>query len=231
MARTSVRLSIHNKSYELQELIKYRPEELSALKDAAVREHFETEMLPMILRQKKRPAKLRTPEERLRRIRTAKKRHEMATRSYIPKPGAIERDFSTRSNVRQAENLKLLTPLQALFSLDPAPPTRTCLDEIFRGGRYPMCGADSLQWLFGLTRKKLYMAKPEIPEGRRCFYDYRGVLACMAALLKGTGSHADWLPDPGRRRIVLTGVLFRARQEASATIARAFERTLGPHLT
>src|SRR5215475_11477496 len=124
MARTSVRLSIHNKSYELQELIKYRPEELSALKDAAVREHFETEMLPMILRQKKRPAKLRTPEERLRRIRTAKKRHEMATRSYIPKPGAIERDFSTRSNVRQAENLKLLTPLQALFSLDPAPPTR-----------------------------------------------------------------------------------------------------------
>ncbi len=123
-------------------------------------------------------------------------------------------------------------PLQRLMlSLDPAPPTGPCLDEIFRGGRYKMSGAvDSLQWLFGLRRKRLSMARPALRRARKIFYDYRGVLACMDALLKNTGPNAFWLPDPDRRQTVLTGVLFRARQEAKPTIRRRFEKTLLPHL-
>ena len=42
----------------------------------------------------------------------------------------------------------------------------------------------------------------------------------MEALLKQTGPNAYWLPDPARRQIILTGVVFRARQEAKPKIRK-----------
>jgi len=205
-----------HKSAPLQRLIKYRPKELATLADLAAWDEVKTEALPIIEAKPKIRSKIKSAEERLRRNKRAKNRYEHVERNYVTKIGAIERDFSTKS---------------ALLSLDPAPPTGPCLDEIFRGGRYKMSGAvDSLQWLFGLRRKRLSMARPALRRARKIFYDYRGVLACMDALLKNTGPNAFWLPDPDRRQTVLTGVLFRARQEAKPTIRRRFEKTLLPHL-
>jgi hypothetical protein len=127
-----------HKSNQLQELIKYRPEELSVLKDAAVWDQIRTEVLPMIQQQKKRPAKLQTEEERRRRIKRAKNSYERFERSRIITPGYIEYEFA-----------------------DSGPRTGPCLDKIFHGGQAQMCGqGDSLQNLFGLSRKKLSMAAP-----------------------------------------------------------------------
>ena len=171
----------------------------------------------MIAAQKKVRRKTNTQKERVLRSKQAKNRYEHLERSYIRKPGAIEREFSAPSG---------------LGSLYPLLVTGLCLDKIFHGGRYKMSGAvDSLQWLFGLSRKKLSMARPPITKGREISYDYRAVLACMEALLKQAGPNAYWLPDPARRQIVLTGIVFRARQEAKPRIRKAFERKLVPYLT
>jgi hypothetical protein len=212
------------KSEALEKSIKYRPKELANLVNQAANlahqaawDDIKTKVLPMIAAQKKVRRKVKTQEERARRSKHAKNRYEHVERSYISKPGAIEREFSARS---------------ALLSLYPLPVTGPCLDKIFHGGRYKMSGAvDSLQWLFGLSRKKLSMARPAIKKGRENFYGYRAVLACMEALLKQAGPNAYWLPDPARRQTVLTGVVFRARREAKPRIRKAFERKLLLYLT
>lgn len=194
-----------HKREALQNVIKDHWKELGGWVFPAVWEEIKAKALPFIEAQKKIRPKIKTENERLRRNKRAKNRYERRERSYIRKPGAIEREFSTQSG--------------------------PCLDEIFRGGRYRMSGpVDSLEWLFGLSRKRLSMAWPRILEGRKIFYDYRGVLACMDALLQQTGPNAYWLPDRARREIVLNGVLFRARQEAKPRIRKEFERTLLPHL-
>jgi len=215
-----------HKSEALQRLIQYRPKELANLTHQAANlahqaawEDIKRIVLPMIAAQKNVRRKIDTQEERARRSKQAKNRYEHLQRSYISKLGAIEREFSAPSGVGS------LYPL-------PLPFTGPCLDEIFRGGGYKMSGTvDSLQWLFGLSRKKLSMARPPIKGGREIFYDYRGILACMDALLKQTGPNADWLSDPSRRETVLTGVIFRARREAKRRIRRAFEKKLLPYFT
>jgi hypothetical protein len=212
------------KSQALQTLIKYRPRELANLANEAANlaqraawEDVKEKVLPLIAAQKKLRRKFNTREERVRRTKETKNRYERYERNYVRRPGAIEREFSARS---------------ALLWSYPLPITGSCLDEIFHGGKYKMSGTvDSLQWLFGLSRKKLSMARPAIEHGRGIFYDYRGVLACMDALLKQTGPSARWLPDPARREEVLTGVLFRARQEAKPRMLKRFEKTLLPHLS
>lgn len=108
-----------HKSEELQTLIKDRWKELSNWIDRAAWEDVKAKVLPIIEAQKAVRPKVKTQKERLRRNKRAKNRYEQFERNYITKIGAIERDFSTKS---------------ALFSLDPAPPTGPCLDEIFHGG-------------------------------------------------------------------------------------------------
>jgi hypothetical protein len=148
-----------HKSEALQTLIKSRWKELADWVDLAEWDAVKAKALPIIEAQKKVRPEIKTQRERLRRNKRAKNRYEHLERNYVTKIGAIERDFSTKS---------------ALLSLDPAPPTGLCLDEIFHAGRYKMSGAvDSLQWLFGLRRKSLSMAGPAIGEGRETFYDYR----------------------------------------------------------
>jgi hypothetical protein len=198
-----------HKSNKLQTIIKYRPEELSALARAATWDQIETEVLPMIERQKKSRAKIKTEEERRRRLKAAKNRYEHYGRNSFITPGHIEHEF--------ADSPWLGGP---------------CLDKIFHGGGTQMCGpGDSLQNLFGLSRKRLSMAKPPIRRRRETFYDYQGVLACMDALLKQSPQNAYWLPDAARRRTVIIGILVRARQEATPMIFEAFEGTLLPYLT
>jgi hypothetical protein len=207
------------KSNELQRLIKYRPKQLSALADSALWDELQREVIPVVMAQKKSRVKITTEEERIRRTKIAKNRYEHIRRSRVTTPGWIERNFAEQSGS---------------FLLDPyhrLPPTGPCLDEIFHGGTVKMYDdIYSLQSLFGLGRKKLSAAGSGIPRGRETFYGYCAVLACMDALLKQTGSGAHWLPAPARRRTVLTGILFRARQEATPKIREAFERTLVPHL-
>src|SRR5262249_4623832 len=130
-----------HRSQLLEQLIKYRPMELASLAESVPWEAIKAEVLPIIERQSKGHHNAKTTEEQLRRKKRAKTFYERLERNYVPKVGAIERDFSTFS---------------PLLWLDRAPPTGPCLDEIFHGGRYKMSGAvDSLQWLFGLPRKKL----------------------------------------------------------------------------
>lgn len=211
------------KSEALQKLIKYRPKQLASLANQAANlasdaawEEVKAKVLPIIGTQKKGRRKIKTQQERLRRKKHSKNRYESFERNYVSKPGAIEREFSSRP---------------VLLSLEATPPTGPCLDNIFHGGRYKMSGrTDSLQWLFGLRRNRLSIASPRIQQGREIFYDYRGVLACMDALLKQAGPAAPWLPDPIKRQTVLAGIVFRVRKEAKPRIRKRFEKILLSHL-
>jgi len=140
----------------------------------------------------------------LRRVKQAKNQYEYFERSHFITPGHIEYEFA-----------------------DSRARAGPCLDKIFHRSETQMCGpGDSLQNLFGLSRKRLSMADPAIRHGRETFYDYRGVLACMDALLKQSPENSYWLPDATRRRLVITGILLRARQEATPKIRKAFEGML-----
>ena len=206
-------------SNALQASIKYRPKQLETLLSEATWEEIRTEVLPIIKAQKKLRATPKTEAERARGIRIAKNRYERNRRSPFGTPGWIERHFADQSYSFWLNPLK------------PQQPSGPCLDKIFQGGSVKMCDdMYSLQSLFGLSRKKLSAAGSGVRRGREFFYDYRAVLRCMEALLKQTGKNADWLPDLSRRRTVLTGVLFRAKQEAKLEIAAEFEQTLVPHL-
>lgn len=208
------------RSNAIQASIKYRPKQLASLLSEATWDEIRTEVLPIIAAQKKVRATPKTEEERVRGIKIAKNRYERNRRRPADKPGWIERHFAD-----QSYSLSLLNPLR------PPSPSGPCLDEIFQGGVVKMCNdMYSLQSLFGLSRKKLSAAGLGTRRGRSFFYDYRAVLRCMEELLKQTGEDADWLPEPSRRRTVLTGILFRAKQEAKREIAAEFEQTLIPHL-
>ena len=200
---------------ELERLIENRPEQLRDLLSASVWDecqHF-FKANPGLLRRTRR--KVTNEDERIRRTKLAKNRYERRHRSHIGH-GWIKRQFS----------VALLAAVNAPVSSAP------CLDEIFHGGAVKMCDETySLQSLFGLSRKKLSAAGSGIRRGRETFHDYRDVLACMDALLKQRGRGAQWLPDTEQRRTVLTGILFRAEQEATPEISEAFRRTLLPHLS
>ena len=207
------------KSKRLQRLIKYRPEQLLDLVDLALLDEVLREVIPALKTQKKSRAKIDTEEERTRRTKISKNRYEHNRRARATTPGFIEEDFADRSG------LFLLTPHHSQV------PTGPCLDKIFQGGTIKMCGGlYSLQSLFGLRRKRLSAAGSAIRRGRETRYNYRAVLRCMVALLKQTGPTARWLPDATRRRTVLTGVLFRAREKAKPEICEAFAKALLPYL-
>ena len=209
-----------HKSDELRRLIKYRPEQLAAVAHAALMDEVERELMPAIMKRKKSRRKITTADERIRRMKAAKNRHERLRRNYIIRPGWIEREFAERSGY------SLLNPDNDL------PLTGPCLDEVFHGGFVKMCYKTySLQSLFGLRRKKLCAAGRPIRRGRETLYGYAAILRCMVTLLRQSGPAAPWLPDPARRQTVLSGVLFRARQEGTPEIRDAFTKALAPFLS
>jgi hypothetical protein len=206
---------------ELEQLIENRPEQLRDLLGASVLDECQRFIKgnPGVLRLRQSRPKVTTNAERIRRTKASKNRYERRRRRHIGR-GLIKREFGEPSGF----------PL--LATPDPPAPSGPCLDEIFHGGTIKMCDRTySLQSLFGLSRKKLSAAGSGIRRGRETFYDYSAVLACMDALLKQRGPGTHWLPDTERRRTVLIGILFRARQKAAPEISEAFERTLLPHLS
>jgi hypothetical protein len=205
----------------VEQLIENRPRQLHALMYEIVSEECQRfiKANAEILRARKTRAKAATKEERLHRIKASKNRYERRRSRYLGY-GLIEREFSGDWS------------FPTLGILDPPAPSGPCLDEIFYGGKVKMCGGmNSLQSLFGLSRKKLSAAGSGIRVGRERFYNYRAVLSCMNALLKEKGRNACWLLDTDRRRTVLTGILSRARQKATDEIYHAFEVTLRPYLS
>jgi hypothetical protein len=205
---------------QLERLIANRPTELGALLESSRWDDYQRATEWILKEPKaKRRARITSEKERIRRTKAAKNWHEHLRRSYVTTPGWIERDFAERPHS------VLLGPYDSL------PPTGPCLDDVFHGGAIQMCnGIYSLQSLFGLGRKKLAAAGKGRRRGREIFYRWRAVLRCMVALLKQTDPAAPWLPDATRRRIVLTGILLRARQEATPEIGEAFAKQLGPYL-
>lgn len=207
-------------NHDIEQLIEKRPRQLSAILDEILLEEIQQIIRanPPVLKAKTRRAKIATDEQRKKRTKAAKNRYERRRRIQYIGRGLIEQQFGEAS------------PFSLTGLLEQLPPSGPCLDDIFRGSRVKMCrDIYSLQSLFGLSRKKL-AATPKIRRGRETFYDYRAVLHCMDALLKQSGERAAWLPDPERRRTVLTGILFRAKQEAQPKIADAFAKTLVPYL-
>ncbi|MEP6698848.1 MAG: hypothetical protein ABJB09_03880, partial [Verrucomicrobiota bacterium] len=131
----------------------------------------------------------------------------------IQQLGGIEQEFGSAS----------------LYSLaNPSePPWGFCLDRLFAGGAVAMStGSDSLQSLFRVSRKSLPAVLPRSRDGRAILYDYRALLISMHVLL----SSNRWLSDPGRRKTVLSGVVWRAMKVASPDIAAAVDSTLAPFL-
>ena len=201
---------------DLVRLIDIRPKQLDALLSEVIREEIQQliNANPDIFKLNKTRAKITTSEERKRRIKAAKNRYELSRSTYLGH-GLIEREFSS-------EPLTLLPGF-----LPELPSGGPCLDEIFRGGATRMCDEMySLQSLFGQSRKKLLAARPGIRRGREVVYDFRAVLRCMQALLKRAGENAPWLRDASLRQLVLSRILFRAREVATPEIAAAFEKTL-----
>lgn len=203
---------------QLEKLIENRPRQLHALLGEILREEYEGffKANPKLLQ--RRRAKIATDEERKMHNKAAKNRYERRRR-YTGRE-SIEGQFGDPSPFL----------LGGLLEKSP-PPWGPCLDDIFRGGRIKMCDdyKESLQSLFDLHRKKLAPA-PQIRVGREVFYDYRAVLRCMDTLLKHPKERPHWLPNPDRRRTVLTGILSRAQQQATPEIREAFEKTLRPYL-
>ena len=205
---------------KIEQLIDHRPRQLHAMLGEIVWDEIQQliKANPQILHAKAPRAKIATDEERTKRTKAAKNRYEHLRRTRYIGRGSIEQQFGETS------------PFSLGGLLEQSPPWGPCLDDIFRGGRVKMCdGRYSLQSLFGVSRKKL-AAAPKIRRGRETFYDYRAVLDCMDTLLKQSGERAAWLPDQERRRTVLTGIFFRAKQEATPKIADAFAKILLPHL-
>lgn len=213
---------------EIERLINRRPREVHSLLHADALEELQDfiRTYPETFSATKSRQKVATEADRIRRRKESKNWYERRRRRSR-ELGFIEREFSDSSRPSLTELLQGLSTGQPL----KLPPTGPCLDDIFHGGAVRMCGNTySLQSLFGLSRKKLSEAAPGIRRGRELFYNYRAVLRCMQGLLEHTGKDAAWLRDPSRRRMVMTGVIFRAKQEAKPRIADAFTKTLVPYL-
>jgi hypothetical protein len=205
---------------DVERLIENRPRQLHAMLREIVWEEIQQfiKANPQILQAKASRAKIATDEERTRRTKAAKNRYEQRRRTRYVGHGLIEQQFGDTS------------PFSFGGLLEQTPRWGPCLDDIFHGGTVKMCDdMYSLQSLFGLSRKQL-VGKPGIRRGREVFYDYQSVLNRMDKLLKQSGERAAWLRDAERRRTVLTGILFRAQQEAEPKIADAFAKTLLPYL-
>ena len=166
-----------------------------------------------------------TPEEkaRLASRRNPKNRYDQ-TRSFSSSAmGHIEYEFSEyRSDI--------------LFSLASVaggePPSGPCLDGILTGGYVHMVpGVYCLQDLFGMDRHRLPKALPCKEErSRERLYGLKGVMECMSRALGDERPEYRWLPDVERRKVVLTGIISRARKVGSIKVARAVEKILRPHL-
>jgi len=201
----------------LKRLINNRPLELSQVIEQSSRD----EMLSLISSLKagwqkaKRPRRIQSEIDRVKRQRDSKRRHERKrSAEWIDKVGLIEHEFGEPS----------------FSALNPyAEPTGSCLDAIFQGGTVRCSiGFDSLTRLFGISRKLLPPRLPRAPHCRSARYGLRAVLFCMTSLLGA--KRCRWLCDLERRKAVLKRIVARARDVAPSDIAARVATALDPLL-
>ena len=87
-----------------------------------------------------------------------------------------------------------------------------CLDKLFEGKTVKMAGP----WVF--SREPLRIGSSPIPEepptvrtGREIEYNLMAVIQCMVAVL--ADEKRPWLPDPKIRKMILRGIIERAREK------------------
>ena len=208
-------------SKDLERLIANRPAELAAALEASFIDDLR--MLAQTLSNSPKPKKTRakplTEEERRRNLKASKNRYERGKRQRCDrrKVGRIEQEFTI--GVRA---FPLTDPL------NKEAPTGPCLDTLLNLGEVPMSGSvDSLESLLGVDRHNLPKSLPPIRIGRRIFYEIGALVKCIMALLES----GRWLPDPDRRKLVLRGIIQRARDFGyGPKLATVLEQIFHPYL-
>jgi len=201
----------------LERLINNRPLELSQVIEQSRRDEilWVVRSLKPGWQKAKRPRRIKSENDRVKRKRDSKRRHERKrSAEWLDKVGLIDHEFG-----------------EARFSaLNPyAEPSGACLDAIFQGGTVRRSiGFDSLTRLFGVSRKLLPPRLPRAPHCRSVRYDLRAVLLCMTSLL-GT-RRCRWLCDLKRRKAILKRIVARAHDVASPDIAAQVATALNPFL-
>ena len=208
-------------SNALERLIANRPAELAAALEASYIDDLRlfAETLSNSPKPKKTRAKQLTEEERRRNRKANKNRYERTKRQRFGRRevGLIEQEFAI--GVRR---FSLTDPL------NKAAPTGPCLDTLLNLGEVPMSGdLYSLKYLFEVDRHNLPKSLPHVRRGRHIFYDIRALVKCITALLESE----RWLPDPDRRKLVLSGIIQRAKDfGAGPKLATILEQIFRPYL-
>jgi hypothetical protein len=211
------------KSGTLRHLIEHHAEDLAAFLDGiSFKEYRAIDIAQLPPSRKSIRAKPQTEAERAQRRKTAKNRYER--RRFWYRDGLIERHFAKH------------TPPSALLDPNLSPllswqPTDSCLDILFRGGVVKMCGDwDSLENLFGVDRHRFPKSLPSKHRGRKVVYALDAAVECMIHLLANPDRYPQWLPEPKRRKIVLKGMIERARS-FSSELANTLAGKLRPYLS
>lgn len=218
---------------QLKRLIANRPMELC---DLLERDFWEALMRPSKTtasrhRRKQVRAKPKTTEERISRLRSAKDLYERRRRrARIMGIGRIESESLEQPDPRDTAGRSLS---ELLFGNDVKGrrPEGPCLDAIMKGGEVQMSrGIDCLEELFGRSRKLLPKGLPGRRDGRELFYGFPAVLQCMDVLLRECDRRRPWLVDRDRRRLVLSGILRRAKKVAPRSTFSELAAVLNQHL-
>jgi hypothetical protein len=206
-------------SGELRQLIEEHSDDLAAFLDGISVHDIgkNLESLTKIIAQIPRTKKPRTESEAARRRKRSKNRYEWRRRQY--RDGLIIKQFGT---------------IERGSVLDPRRKTRPsegpCLDILFRGGAIRMAGhADSLENLFGVDRHRCPKALPHKRSGRNKVYYLDAFVECLIHLLANRDGYEQWLNEPRQRKLVLRGIIRRARRFSSETGNMLAER-LRPYL-
>jgi hypothetical protein len=206
-------------STELDKLIANRPAEFAAALDASQMDEY-TRLVKIIstfpMPKKIRAKQQLSEEQKQRNVKTSKNSYERRKRRHYPRRevGLIEEEFGTPR----------FSPL-----FPDAAPTGPCLDTLFEFGGVSMSqGADSLERLFGMDRHRFpkSLSNYRYRRGRRFFYDLRAVLECMHQLLES----GRWPSDIERRKLVLSGIVQRAKYIGKPKVAALLEAFFRPYL-
>jgi hypothetical protein len=209
-------------SQALERLIVNRPAELAAALEASEIDDMRrfAEFLSTLPKPKQTRAKQLSEEERRKNRNASKNRYESTKRRRFSREaiGWIEQHFAINDS-----------RVSLLHHLNQPEPTGPCLDALLNLNAVPMSGAVyCLESLFGVDRHKLPKSLPHIRSGQRILYDIRALVKCILARLES----GEWLTDPDHRKLVLSGIIQRAKSfGADPMIALFLERTFHPYLT
>jgi hypothetical protein len=196
----------------LRRLIQYHAKELRQfIDDLAFKEFYaslKAGLLPKLNKQTRR--KLLTKTELAQRRKLSKKRYDSRRCEY--RDGLIEEQFGTFSS-----------PLHSIGRAPEGP----CLDVFSKTGAVVMAGrTDSLENLFGVDRHRFPKSLPHERRERNQVYSLDAFVSCLAHLLANGDSNKQWLPDPIKRKLVLTGIIRRAHQFSPKIAVMLVERLL-----